>query len=167
MDWLRSCYKTQMRMVVGGPTVEVRWFKCDKKAPINRMRNGFGSIIWENDWRLKKDQGKAGEVYGTERVWYNGQPGSGDRCFKGPLWPEAYRRGVPSQEANTYPVLKTDSSGFPVGCCSAVEYWYLYDQCSHLIRLPQKVRVHQVNTSYLTGCSQSFGTDLILHRQGD
>lgn len=71
MDYLRSCYSTQMRYEAGDPTkvATVRWYFADPNQKGLSYPHCFGSLIWFSG------QGNplVGEVEGAKRVYAKGQ----------------------------------------------------------------------------------------------
>lgn len=68
MDYLRSCYETDMVLVQGGPPVHVRWYFVPDTNPVIR-KHSFGSLNW-----IKPDAptDHIGEVVGASRSWVDG-----------------------------------------------------------------------------------------------
>lgn len=68
MDYLRSCYETDMVLQQGAAPVHVRWYFVDPANPVIRTHS-FGSLNW-----IKPDAptDHIGEVVGASRSWVDG-----------------------------------------------------------------------------------------------
>jgi len=161
-DWARFTYKSFMRLGPGMSPIQVRWVRADRRAPWGSSGHGFTSRFWENDWRIKADDGQVGELFGIRPEWYNGQPTLVDQCFKGPTWSERYREGVKEGEQDSFPALKLDAQGFPLGCCSAAAYYDLYPRCESLYRWPRKIRLRGVNNVGIGWCPTMVASDITM-----
>lgn len=93
MDVIRSCYVGKMRFAVGGPPVQVQWYRVDPSAPVYPFPHAFGSLDLEDD----KEPCDIGEFRPPRGTWANGQRGArftGQRAiignvedFQGPSLP--------------------------------------------------------------------------------
>lgn len=106
MDYIRSCYETDMRLSadVSAPPVRVRWHFCASNAKLFGNRTSFRSL--NNTASSVPLGGVLGEVEGAERKYVKGimPPGRTGQRFCGPL--DWWRDGVP----NTFPA-RLDSQG--------------------------------------------------------
>jgi len=105
MDYLRSGYRTEMRMQAGQEPVPVRWFRVGKDRPVFPEPHRFGSLNWEDD----HENDGIGEQSAPERTYDKGKPPAifiGTRpcgpieLFRGqtpdkPVTPLRYVMGVP------------------------------------------------------------------------
>jgi len=113
MDYLRSCYSTDMQFDEAGLIVhKVRWYWCEPGAKLFPGRNSFSSDNWSP---INNSTLGLGEVWNSPRPWSNGSlsvpppPGDGHVC--GDLsW---FSEGCPSDA----PPLPRSPSGLAT-CCS-------------------------------------------------
>jgi hypothetical protein len=70
MDYIRSCYSTQMRFRTGDTPVSVAWYFCPTGAKKFSSRHRYASL--NNARGLYVDDGSIGEVPGAARPWRNG-----------------------------------------------------------------------------------------------
>lgn len=141
MDFLRFPFQTSMRIVAGQAGVPARWYALGPGHRVKPSGVGWGSRIWEEEWRRKADDGSFGEVFGIRPEWLPRVPGDHPPCDKGPYWPEQFRPGVSVKDADTYPVLARDGQGWPIACCEGVETVNLHPACSLSVvkRLPDRI----------------------------
>jgi hypothetical protein len=114
MDYVRSCYKSSMRLYNDRPDVVVKgqWFFCQPGAKLAQMPHVFASQVWT-------PKGMAidpplGEVQGRG-AWVDGKPDSRliGQHFCGS--PEVWLHGIPFADR---PGLALEPDGTPV-CCHA------------------------------------------------
>jgi len=114
MDYLRSCYKSSMRLYSDRPDVLVKgqWFFCQPGAKLAQMPHVFASQVWT-------PKGMAidpalGEVLGRGQ-WVDGKPNSRyvGQHFCGA--PQVWLEGIPFADR---PGLALEPDGTPV-CCHA------------------------------------------------
>lgn len=109
MDFVRSCYVSNMVFYPGGPLVNIRWFFAPNGAELFPGINEFCSANWDD---TKGDAGILGEQ-GPPRPWSAGTAPrlmSGEKVCDPVEW---YRYGQP-------PMLlgkPTSRAGVPI-CCS-------------------------------------------------
>lgn len=70
MDYIRSCYTTDMRFKTGASPVSVQWFFCPTGAKFFTARHRYASL--NNVPGDYVDDGSIGEVPGAVRSWRNG-----------------------------------------------------------------------------------------------
>lgn len=166
MDFIRFEYETEMRLVADQPGVPVRWFRCAPQAKGKPEGFGYGSRIWEDDWRHKEDTGQFGEIYGLKPTWLTPTPPPASICHKGPHWPERYRPGVPAEEAYTYPVLRMDAQGWPVCCCHPCQFVPAYlSDCNQYWRYTERIR-WSIDTPQVGQCPDFVGFFIDLFWNG-
>jgi len=129
VDYLRFTYKTDMRLVSGQPGIKIGWQKARPESKVWNGKDVMRSRIWESFWRQKVDRGEFGEVYGAPREWITPELTPPLQCNNGPYWPDKYKPGVPSNEALTYPVLRTDASRRVLACCGDPLTWPAFPTC--------------------------------------
>lgn len=112
MDWLRSCYSTDMQFDLAGTIVgKVKWYWCRPGAKVFPYQNSFSSDNWITPANSTLG---LGEVWNSPRPWRNGSilvvpPGDGHVC--GDIsW---FTDGCPSDA----PPLPRSPSGLAL-CCS-------------------------------------------------
>lgn len=157
---LRFTYETQMRVVEGQPGIDVRWERCRPGAKPLPFAHGYGARIWENDWRQKQDDGSFGEVYGRRPKWVAPQLDA-NLCLKGPYWPEAYRPGVPSREAGTFPALRREAGGGFSGCCTPAQFVPRFRMCNATILFPKRCRITVNPFNTVTLCAFANGKEFL------
>jgi hypothetical protein len=111
MDFLRSCYTTQMQFDEAGDLIaDVQWYWCLPGAKLFPRRNSFCSANWD---QLKYNQLGLGEVWNSPRPYSKGTPpapAAGDGRHCGPLhW---FTHGCPSDA----PPITRGPTGIG-GCC--------------------------------------------------
>ena len=77
MDYLRTCYRTRMRLWSDRPdTVPVRWFRCDAGAKPFPGRHRFSSRVWREDktqnFPIGESQNAREYDKGLNRLGYRG-----------------------------------------------------------------------------------------------
>lgn len=75
MDLLRSCYSVKMRLVEGGPLVDIDWCFADPSADEIGVPTAYCSANWELHEPFRFDS-EIGEQAGP-RLWRNGQRPAG------------------------------------------------------------------------------------------
>jgi hypothetical protein len=114
MDYLRSCYKSSMRLYSDRPDVltDGAWHFCEPGAKLAPMPHIFGSQIWTPK-NMAIDPA-VGEVLGRG-PWFNGKPDSryvGEHsCGSADVW----LNGIPYADR---PGLELEADGTPT-CCHA------------------------------------------------
>ena len=75
VDYLRSCYSTQMRFDPASPASlrPVDWYFAEPGTPLLFFPTPFRSRNYAN---MTSDDGSLGEVFGVPRVWRRGDPPS-------------------------------------------------------------------------------------------
>ncbi len=68
VDFLRSCYTTDMAVTVDGKRNTVDWYWVPETAPL-MIRSRFGSLNWT---KPRYGEGLVGEVIGARRPWRDG-----------------------------------------------------------------------------------------------
>ena len=111
MDYLRSCYSTDMRFSDGGSSTNVKWFFAPTGALWFTDRHRFASLnYWKGDWDASDTT--AGEVVGAPRPWRDGSlPAAydGGRFAGTTTWADTGCTGHPDLTWGGSPAM-------PVGC---------------------------------------------------
>jgi len=116
MDYVRSCYRSSMRLYPDRPDVLVpgRWRRCRPGASAIPFLHSFGSQVW--DYTRDFDV-SLGEVRGLG-AWVNG---AGLPQFQGQHFcggADAWLHGIPYADR---PGLDLDDAGVPL-CCKPAPY---------------------------------------------
>jgi hypothetical protein len=112
MDFLRSCYKTQMVLDASGTPYDVKWYKADVGAPLFDAEH-FSSLNWT---RPVYGPPGPGEVPTFKRVYYKGQIPSWIHhtpTFSISGLPDQYRTGAPAPRASPPAIAWDGSRTFP------------------------------------------------------
>ena len=157
MDFLRFPYQTDMRIVAGQAGVPAKWFKCAPGRDKKPAGVGWGSRIWEEEWRTRLDIGEFGEILGVKPAWLPSPQPAFNECDHGPYWPERFRPGVPVKDADTFPVLRRDAQGWPIACCHPAQFVPLTSTCSPSVRIPDAFWFETYETGGLP-CTKSLPT---------
>jgi len=171
MDFIRFCYETKMRFVEGQDGIKVRWQRARPGAKVPPFRHQFGSRVWEENWRGKADRGEFGEVYGSTLKWVEPQMDP-HTCLDGPFWPEEYRPGVMSRDAQDFKAIRKEANGTFSGCCTPPSYVPLWPALEYCLvgkitpRLTQRLRVRSL-PNFPFDCPRAIGTDFIIEREAD
>lgn len=103
-----------MRLEQGAAPITVRWFKCPPGTPALKGHTPFRSLIWETDWRLRRDAGSPGEVPRAARTWTPPEPGA-SWGYKKACDPNGWLpSGIPP--GSSWSPIDTYWNGVPI-CC--------------------------------------------------
>lgn len=108
VDWVRSCYRTDMRFSTGedDSLVRVKWYFVDPSTPLFPGYNRFASRNWDPSKEPTEWVGEIGEAYITppERPWRNGQGSPTPGCVQCGCCPSPWwQTGVPWPWPQLYP----------------------------------------------------------------